>query len=466
MRSLRNRLILSHVLPLAATVPLIGLALLYLLETQVLLTNFSTELQKQAVLVAQITTHQMEIWHQAEEAQSFVEQMGERLGAWITLFSPRGDLLASSNPAEATGSHHALPKAVERGGQSVLVVTHNADLRAEVIEVWLPVVDDQGRVIGVVRMTDPLPTLQERFRQLRTTVVIVLIGGLVLGAALGWGLAITLERPLQRATDGVYRLASGEDLTPLAEQGPTEVRLLLRAVNTLAGQLRLSQETRRRLLANLVHEIGRPLGAMHSAVQALLGGADRQEDLRRELLTGINDHIERLNHLLDDLAHLHDQNVGALDLDLQPTPLSDWLRQTAAPWRAVARAQGIVWHADLPDDLPTIPIDAHRLAQALGNLLSNAVRYTPRGGEVHISAGQETGRIWIRVQDTGPGIPPEEQEQVFTPFYRGSSAGRFPQGMGLGLSIARDLVQAHGGKLTLESRPGEGSTFTIVLPVS
>ncbi len=465
MRSLRARLILSHVLPLAATVPLIGLALLYLLETQVLIRNFSTELQKQAVLVAQITTHRMEIWHQPETAQSFVEQMGERLGAWVTLFSPRGELLASSNPAETAGSRQPLPQAVAHGGQSVLVVTHKASLSAEVVEVWLPVVDERGQVIGVVRMTDPLPTLQARFRQLRSMVFGVLLGGLLLGVALGWGLALTLERPLARATESVYHLASGEDLTPLPERGPREIRLLLRAVNTLAERLRLSQETRRRLLANLVHEVGRPLGAIRSAVQALSGGADRDEPLRRELLQGMEEHLNRLDRLLDDLVHLHDQPLGTLDLERQPTPLGDWLRQTVAPWQAAAKAAGLAFHLEAPADLPTLDVDGHRLAQALGNLLSNAIRYTPRGGAVRVSAGTADGRVWIQVQDTGPGIPPEEQERVFTPFYRGQSAGRFPQGMGLGLSIARDLVQAHGGELALESRPGQGSTFTIRLPL-
>ena len=105
------------------------------------------------------------------------------------------------------------------------------------------------------------------------------------------------------------------------------------------------------------------------------------------------------------------------------------------------------------------------MAQAVGNLVSNAIKYTPPQGSVTVSAGSQEGEVWLRVSDTGPGIAAEEQARIFAPFYRGPVSGRFPQGMGLGLSIARDLVTAHGGRLTVESAPGAGSQFTIWLPV-
>ena len=111
-------------------------------------------------------------------------------------------------------------------------------------------------------------------------------------------------------------------------------------------------------------------------------------------------------------------------------------------------------------------IDEDRMAQALGNVVDNAIKYTPPDGEVAVSAGVEGDNVYIRVRDTGVGIVPEEQERIFEPFYRGPSSRRFPQGMGLGLSIARDMVTAHGGHIDVESTPGQGSTFTLWLPVS
>jgi two-component system sensor histidine kinase BaeS len=168
--------------------------------------------------------------------------------------------------------------------------------------------------------------------------------------------------------------------------------------------------------------------------------------------------------LLDDLTHLYDQTLGSLELNRQPVALHSWLSQVAAPWRETAQEKGVQWQTDFPPNLPTVEIDPDRLAQALGNIVSNAIKFTPRRGSVEIHAGIEKDSIWIRVRDSGPGIPPEEQERVFTPFYRGSVGSRFPQGMGLGLSIARDLVNAHGGSIELDSALGAGSTFTIWLP--
>jgi signal transduction histidine kinase len=124
-----------------------------------------------------------------------------------------------------------------------------------------------------------------------------------------------------------------------------------------------------------------------------------------------------------------------------------------------------MWQSNIPAEMPVISADPDRLAQAVGNLVSNAIKYTPPQGSITVSAGSQAGEVWLRVTDTGPGIAAEEQARIFAPFYRGPVAGRFPQGMGLGLSIARDLVTAHDGRLTVESAPGSGSQFTIWLPV-
>jgi signal transduction histidine kinase len=178
------------------------------------------------------------------------------------------------------------------------------------------------------------------------------------------------------------------------------------------------EENRRQLLANLVHELGRPLGALRSAIHALSGGADRDEELRRELLAGMDDELQRLQRLLDDLAELHERVLGSLELNRRPTALGEWLPQALIPWQKAAQEKGLRWQTDIPPDLPTVLVDPDRLGQALGNLLSNAVKYTPAGGAASTGAGVEDDAIWVRVEDTGPGIAPEDLELIFTPFYR------------------------------------------------
>jgi signal transduction histidine kinase len=136
------------------------------------------------------------------------------------------------------------------------------------------------------------------------------------------------------------------------------------------------------------------------------------------------------------------------------------------PWRAAALDKGLDWQADVPPRLPVIEVDPDRLAQVVGNLLSNAIKYTPAGGQVVVTAGVEGQEFWLSVADNGPGIASEEQQRVFEAFYRSERDRRFPQGLGLGLTIARDLVLAHGGRLELASEPGQGSGFTLHLPLS
>lgn len=462
MRSLRARLILSHILPLLVTLPLIGLALLYILQIQVLLHTLSSELQSQALLMVESTTQQLNIWQDPDQAQAFITRVSTRLNSEMVLLDPSGNLVASSDPSQ-TGANGQSPSAIHisqvLNGQTRM----NLQLLplGNLLELWVPLVDQNQQVLGVVKLNISLSNVWERIQSLRNFVAGVLIGGLLLGGIIGWFLAISLERPLIRATNAISELSNGRSLEPLPEQGPVEIRQMLHAFNTLANRLRTLEENRRQLLANLVHELGRPLGALRSAIQALLGGADQEPELKQDLLKGMDEELHRLQNLLDDLAHLHDQISGTLKLNLQSVSLNEWLNEVLAPWREAALAKGLQWKVTQPAQAATIRIDPDRMAQALGNLASNAIKYTPTGGEVHIEASVQPQGFSIRVHDTGKGIYPDEKEKIFTPFYRGRSSRRFPQGMGLGLSITRDIVLAHGGKLEVESEPGKGSTFTL-----
>jgi two-component system sensor histidine kinase BaeS len=320
-------------------------------------------------------------------------------------------------------------------------------------------------LVGTVRLTHQLANLHQQFLRLRYLILGVLVAELLLGAVVGWLLALGLTNSLTRLTESVHELTTETLPEPLAEKGPEEMRRLLHAFNTLVERLRGAEETRRRLLTNLVHELSRPLGSMLSAIQALLSGGDEDPAFRRELLEGIQSEVRRLQRLLGDLVQLRDRLSDRLTMDRRPTALSEWLSQTLSPWRETAQEKGLEWQISLTPDLPIAEVDPDRLGQALGNLLSNAIRYTQAGGTVSVDADSDGEQVWIRVSDTGAGIAPEEQKRIFEPFHRAQAGRRFPQGMGLGLTIARDIVQVHGGRLDVASTPGQGSRFTIWLPL-
>jgi signal transduction histidine kinase len=466
MRSLHARFIVSHVLPLLVVIPLVGIALTYLLETQVLLAGMSDELERQAFLVAEAVWNYPQIWFDPVQAQAFAARFGERLNAQMTLITADGTLLASTDPnSEARiGQQVNVPGFDEAlsTGQAIRV-DYGERPGTGAAEALVPIYVN-GQPAGVIQLTDPLSSVYARFPRTRAFITWVLVAGLAVGVVVGWLLAFNLERPLRRATQAISQMAKGLPLETLPEHGPQEIRQLLHAFNTLSGQLQNMEKARHRLLANLVHELGRPLGALLSATQALGSGAAEDPALRQELLAGMEAEVQRTQHLLDDLTHLHDRTLGAMELDLRPVALHDWLAQVTAPWREAAQDKGLRWHSDFASDLPTLIIDPDRLAQALGNVISNAIKFTPPDGEVALEANAGQNTVYIRVSDSGPGIPTEEQERIFSPFYRGAAGSRFPQGMGLGLSIAHDFITAHGGRIKIESAPGAGSTFTIYLP--
>jgi len=465
MRSLRSRLILSHTLPVLLVVPLVGALLVYLLQTQLWLGILSDELVSQALLTADVARDRPLIWSNSFEAQSFVSLLGERSIASVTLYDSEGHLLASSQDAASEAGQLPdtafLTKALA-GEQQVDV---GSNLSQEVIQVAVPVLGRGGQVVGVVHLSQQVSSVQGQFVRMRSLIIVGLAGALVLSVVIGLVLALNLGRSLQRVAVAIDGVASGRQWETLQVRGPEEVRTLLRAFNALTERLRLLEQSRRQLLANLVHELGRPLGALQSGLQALKGGADEDPGLRQELLVGMEEQVGRLRPLLDTLADLHGQVLGTLELNLQPVEMGEWLRRMAAPWRQLAEQKGLAWEMAVPEAPYLLEIDADRLEQALGNLLSNAVKYTSEGS-VSIEARFEEDHAAIGVRDTGGGIDPSESAKIFEPFYRSRRDKRFPQGMGLGLSIARDLAVAHGGRLDVESVPGRGSLFTIVLPRS
>jgi two-component system sensor histidine kinase BaeS len=467
LNTLRRRFVLSHVLPFLVIIPVMGIALIYVLETQVLQPLLANELKVNASLIAEITHDHPEVWRDPALAQTILGRVDQGVDARMMLLDSQGHLLASDYPGDASRigqvlDHPGLAKVLT--GQTSVHTDYSPRLHSQIADVLMPVVGDNGQILGIVRLSYPLTTVFAQFLHLRYLTVAVLVAGLLLGSAIGWLLAGDLQRPLGRVTQDIYRLAGGRELVPLQQQGVKEIDLLLSAFNTLVERLERGEEARRLLLAALVHELGRPLGAVQSAIQALQGGALQDGDMGQELLEGMAGELRRLDRLLDDLSLLRDRVAGGLQLDLRPTQLSAWLSGVLVPWRESARAKGLDWKAAIAADLPELEIDPDRVGQALGNVLSNAIKYTPPGARVSVSSGVSDDKFWVRVSDTGPGISAEDQKRIFTPFFRGRATSGANHGTGLGLSIARELMVAHNGQLEVSSTPGEGSEFTLWLP--
>ena len=218
---------------------------------------------------------------------------------------------------------------------------------------------------------------------------------------------------------------------------------------------------REELLAVVSHDLRNPLNTIHSTASLLLEGIPPQEEHPRYL--GI---IQRsssvMERLIRDLLDVSRMEKGRLSVEPRRMELAPVLRETCEGMEQTAAGEGITLFCDVPDDLPAVRADPDRIRQAMGNLLGNALKFTPEGGVVRLEAEEAPEGVYVRVVDTGCGIPREDQRHLFEPFWQAPGGER--RGVGLGLAIVRGIVEAHGGRIEVSSVVGEGTTFSVSLP--
>jgi len=340
----------------------------------------------------------------------------------------------------------------------------------------------EGRTVGFLLAIPPRgmqlqPQEQNFLDQVNRALLLAgaLAGGL--GILLGLGLSRGLTAPLARLTAAARRIAGGDLSQRVPETGSAEMAALGQAFNQMAADLEKVEELRRNMVADVAHELRTPLSVLQGNLRAILDGV---YPLEQAEIAALYDETRLLSRLVDDLHELAQAEAGQLHLDLRPTDLIEVVQTTVANFAVAAEAKGVKLTTDWADETANLPVlaDPDRLAQIMRNLLSNALRHTPEGGQITVSA-----TVWrttpptvrIVVADTGEGIPPDDLPHVFDRFWRAdrsrarqtagpsTSSGR---GSGLGLAIARHLVQAHGGEMGVESEVGRGSRFWFTLPVA
>lgn len=466
-KTLRSQLIMSHVLPSLVIIPLMGLALVYFLENRLILPSLENQLADDAVVIAKIANAQPQIFRDTQLSGSLLKDLELETNTRVMILDPAGVILASSDSADNNRINQILDTAgvaLAQGGNISKHIDFSRGLEGEVVDVFAPVIDQADQLGGIIRVSYRYITIAEQLMEVRMLVVGILTVGAILSAILGFLLALNIGQPIAQVTQSIFDLAHGSRTGQLPERGPEEVIRLEQAANFLVSRLNILEQNRRQLLANLVHELGRPLGALRMGIQVLRKGAKDDPKILDELLEGMEVETTLLNRLLEDLSLLYDQVVGKLELKKETISLSKWLPSVLYSAEESAHQNGLRWEVEIPADLPDVKIDPQRMNQVINNLTANAIKYTPSGGTVSITAGENEEMVWIRVSDTGHGIPSEEQNGIFEPFYRGTQTKRIKQGMGLGLTIAKDFVSAHQGRLEVESEPGSGSQFTIWLP--
>ncbi len=325
-----------------------------------------------------------------------------------------------------------------------------------------------GRTVGWLVSATALslfnPLEQEFLRSVQRSILVAALAAGTIALLLGGLFLRQVIAPLRRLDEAARRLAHGDLSQRVPVHARDELGRLAETFNEMAARLQRSEELRRRMIQDIAHELRTPLTVIQGNLQAILDGVFEPTP---ETIASIHEESLLLSRLIHDLRELSLAEAGELPLHKQRVDLREVVRRAATAVQPRLEAKGVELRLELPEEPLPAEIDPQRIRQVLLNLLSNAERYTPEGGRIALRAERRGGEIRVSVSDSGPGIPPEDLPYVFERFWRGDKARtRSSGGTGLGLAIAKQLVEAHGGKIEVESAPGRGATFMFTLPLA
>jgi len=377
--------------------------------------------------------------------------------ARLLVVGPGPEILADTRPEQELPPLDVVEQSLH--SESGLSGTYGGFLRRS-LYVAQPLGDERALVIVAPRPT-PLAALGQEF-----LMPLVLRAGLVAllaSVVLAWLIARWVAAPLQRTAAAARAVAAGDYGQRLQPTGPDEAHSLAASFNEMVQQVQGSQQAMRDFVANVSHELRTPLTSIQGYAQALLDGAAADPQHAAGV---IYDEADRLGRLVEELLDLAKLDTGQAALDRQPVDLAAILAAIQERLSLKAKQRGVALE-NYAKTMPTLIGDGDRLAQVFTNLIDNALKHTPEGGAVKLVSELEPDWITVHVDDRGPGIPPNELSRIFERFYQLDKArsGSGPRGVGLGLAISKEIVQAHGGTIRAQSVVGHGSRFIVRLPM-
>ena len=443
IHSLRFRLIIAFIVVMSVAVGSISI----FIHQRALAEIHRLDERTEQVLTSRMAFELSRYYHQRggwEGIQPFVEQGGSLYGRRIILTDvggtvvadSEGDLLGEQYQPDSSGKTISSPWAKDTLGMLYISPCSPAD------------------PISLMRLSAPI-------------IQYILWGCLIAGGialAIAFLLSRRIAEPVKTLTLAARRLGEGDLSQRVHVNDKGEVGELARAFNSMAGDLERDKQLQQDMVADVAHELRTPLSNLRGYLEAVRDGVIEPD---ADTIHSLNEETALLSRLVDDLQELSLAEAGELKLTRHTENVAGLIKKTVAGVRAKAAAKGISLSTSLSDGLPQVDIDSHRISQVLHNLLENAVAHTNKGDRITVSAGQQGDWVEVAVTDTGEGILADDLTNVFERFYRvDKSRTRTTGGSGLGLTIAKRLVEAHGGKIEVQSELGEGSRFAFTIPVA
>ncbi len=474
LKSLQARLSLSYVGIILVCLIVIGLAAVALLRGYQ--RNLAhSRLSDRAVLAAVYTTQLLRRGASPQEAVDRLAQQSNRGDAAPTsiyLIDSTGHLIASIGELvdELAFRRWVGPAA------SLSDLPARGELRVDAGKRLLYVVEPVPNLADGEQTASDLLVLAELYRPMRSALGDLLprlawsgVIAFAVSLALAGLLAHSISRPLEQIARAAEEVADGNYRQELEISAPVEVAMLATSFTSMAHQVRATLQSQRDLVANISHELKTPLTSIQGFSQAMLDGTASDAQAQQRAAAVIHEEAGRMRCLVDDLLELARLESGQAHMAREPVDMADLLRECSARFAPMAHEFGSALETDVPSSLPLITGDPDRLSQVLGNLVNNALTHAhgaEHGPRVVIRGESREGWVVCSVTDNGPGIPTDELSRIFERFYQVErSRERRDGGAGLGLAIAREIVEGHGGHIRAESVQGLGARVTLELPV-
>ncbi len=445
IHSLQFRLLLAFTLVIVVTIGAISFFLYQTTRDEI--SRFEERAERiRASRMADALSHYYYRQGGWEGIQPSVEQWGSLYGQRVVLTDSNGIVVADSQ-GELLGEAYA------------------ADLPGRLLS--LPWGEDD---IGSLYIS-PRPPSEVDLASLNILYIAIsrffFLGGLVavaIAVVITFFLSRRILAPVKSLTLAAKRLGQGDFSQRVRSKDRSEMGELARTFNSMADDLERAEKLRRSMVADVAHELRTPLSNVRGYLEAVRDGVIKPDT---DTVRSLNEEAFLLSRLVDDLQELSLAEAGEMKLARQAEDAAGLIKQAVAAVHAQAAAKGVSLSIDLPDRLPPVNVDPRRIGQVLRNLLENAVVHTAGGGAVTVTARQQDNQVEVSVADTGEGIPAEDLPNIFERFYRvDKSRARATGGSGLGLTIAKRLIEAHGGRIEARSEPGKGSRFSFTIPVA
>jgi signal transduction histidine kinase len=480
LRTLNSKLLVSFLVVVLVTVGLISLVLSFITGSQ-----FSSYLRRGAEVRSQsLAAFLVDSYLKNgnwQEAQEVISGLTTMMGDHIVVVDRSNTVVASSSeelvgqkieePQDWTVEIPLVTGQGEQLGTLYLVGGHMPGHR-RMMGMMGMMGNDMEEMMGesspmspLITIVDPSSTGLERefLNSMGNSITIVALISLAIAIGISLYLARSITRPLQDMIKVTRSISEGNLSQRVRADSEDEMGVLAHSFNTMADDLAKQEKMRRDLVADITHEFRTPLTTIRGYVESILDGVKKPD---QEILGRIGAETERLTTLISDLQELSRAESGKLSLEKKSVDLNALVEEVLFKFEKQIAEKEIQVETDLEGSLPLALVDEKRIGQVLENILNNAIKYNYQKGRVRVSTREEGEGVRITIADTGQGISPQDLPYIFERFYRGDkSRSRHAGGTGIGLSIAKNLVEAHRGTISVQSQPGQGSTFSIWLPL-